>query len=176
MKNQKIYIVVAVEEKNGIGKYNKMPWHFCKEIKYFKKLTTETKDDSKINMVIMGRNTWESIPEKNRPLPARKNVVLTRDKNYQAKDAIVANSMDEALEQVGDDIENIYIIGGGSLFKEAINDHRLDGIYITKIQNDYDCDVYFPEISKDFSELTELGADNEDGVEFVYYLYEKALV
>jgi dihydrofolate reductase len=173
MKNKKIYIVVAVEKENGIGKYNKMPWHFCKEIKYFKKLTTETKDDSKINMVIMGRNTWESIPEKHRPLPARKNIILTRNKDYKAEDAIVANSMDEALEHAGDNIENIYIIGGGGLFAETIKDSRLDGVYITKIQKDYDCDVYFPEIPEEFSEQTELGVDNEDGVDFVYYLYER---
>src|SRR3989338_11120601 len=72
-------IIVAVDAKNGIGKKGGLPWSLPADLKHFKKITFNTTDESKMNAVVMGRKTWDSIPAKFRPLPGRLNVVLTRD-------------------------------------------------------------------------------------------------
>lgn len=168
--NQKIYQIVAVDKAMGIGKDGKLPWHFKKEITYFKDTTIKTIDKSKQNMVIMGRTTWESIPEKARPLPNRINIVLTRKPDFKAKGATVAHSLNEAIEMADDSIETIFIIGGAQTFEETLS--ICDGLYITKIQKVYDCDTFMPEISENF-EQNYIAHDEEDGIEFHYYFYEK---
>jgi dihydrofolate reductase len=75
----KKYIAVAVDDNFGIGKHNTLVWHFKKEMQYFKNLTTKTLDQNKKNIVMMGKNTWLSLPEKARPLSGRKNIVLSFD-------------------------------------------------------------------------------------------------
>jgi len=93
MKNsaeKKVYVIVAVDENNGIGKDGKLPWHFFSEMKYFKKTTLQTNDPNKKNMVIMGRNTWESIQPKYRPLKDRKNVILTSREDLHPENTQIA--------------------------------------------------------------------------------------
>ncbi len=171
MTNHKVYIVVAVDSENGIGKDGTIPWHLAKEMKYFKELTSTTADPEKKNMVIMGRTTWESIPDKYRPLPNRKNVVLTRNPDYKAEGAIIAHSYEDALALADEDIEEIHVIGGGQIFEESLKHHYTTGLYITKLDRPYDCDTYFPEIPQHFSQRQKLDEDEEDGVRFTYYLY-----
>jgi dihydrofolate reductase len=167
-----LYIIVATDINNGIGKSGKMPWDFKKEMNHFKTITTKTTDKNKQNMVIMGRTTWESIPQKFRPLKGRKNMVLTGNKDYMAKGAKVCNSIDTAINFADENIENIFIMGGASVYKEAINHPNLSGIYITKINKTYDCDTFFPQIPKNFSKLKTLGKEKEGKVNFDYLLYE----
>lgn len=173
MKNHEIYIIVAVEKNNGIGKDGKLPWHFKKEIKYFKKITSETENPGKQNMVIMGRNTWESIKPKYRPLKDRKNIVLTKNPQYKAEGAKTAQSLKEAENMADEKIEKIFIIGGEMVFNKAINDPDLTGIYLTRIKKEYECDTFFPEIPERFKKVKSLGTEKEKGVEFEYFLYEK---
>lgn len=172
MKHE-IYIIVAVDEKGGIGKGGTLPWRFKKEFVYFRKTTTKTTDDTKQNMLIMGRKTWESIPENFRPLAGRKNVVLTSINDYKAEGARVVSSFDEALKLADEKIEKIFILGGGQVFNETISHPDLTGIYLTKVHANYDCDTYFPKISESFKTIKKLGEDLEDGIKFEYFLFTK---
>lgn len=175
INNHNLYIIVAADQKLGIGKDGKMPWHLKNDLKYFQDVTTKTQDPEKQNMVLMGRTTWESIPEKYRPLPDRKNVVLTRDSKYEAEGADIYHSMEEALHAADDNIENIFIIGGGKVFSEIMTFPQLDGIYLTQIHETFDCDTFFPVIPERFGEGENLGndSDQEEGVEYNYLLYSR---
>lgn len=171
--DQKIYIIVAADENMGIGKNGKLPWHLKHELKYFQDVTTKTKDPDKQNMVLMGRTTWESIPSKHRPLKGRRNVVLTRNPDYEAVGAETIHSLDEALNAADDSIEKIFVIGGAQVFKEMMGRSDLAGIYLTQIHEEYDCDTFFPEIPEEFGEPVNLGGEEEDDVSYNYLFYEK---
>ncbi len=173
INNHNLYIIVAADQKLGIGKDGKMPWHFKNELKYFQDVTTKTEDPEKQNMVLMGRATWESIPAKYRPLEGRKNVVLTRNQEYSAEGAEICRSMEEALHSTDGTIENIFVIGGGKVFREIISLPQLDGIYLTLIHNEYDCDTFFPEIPIRFGEPVNLGGAEEDDISYNYLFYTR---
>jgi dihydrofolate reductase len=137
-------IIVAISENNGIGKDNDLLWHLPADMKFFRKTTMG-------HCIITGRKNYESIPEKYRPLAKRTNIVVTRNINYQAEGAIVKNSLESALEyadSAGE--EEVFIIGGGQIYKEAIEKNLVDKMYITHVANNYEADTFFPEI--DFSE------------------------
>lgn len=169
----KLYLIAAVDKKFGIGKDRALPWRLKKEMQHFTKVTTTRQNPEKQHMVIMGRSTWESIPEKFRPLPDRNNVILTRDKAYQADNAIVVTSLEDALAVADDTIEEIFFIGGGYVYHETINHPNVDGVYLTKIDYDYSCDTFFPNIPSEFNNVRELGQAEENGVDFAFYLYTK---
>lgn len=169
-----LYIIVATDHNLGIGKNGKMPWGFQKEMKHFREVTMATQNPAKQNMVLMGRTTWESIPEAHRPLKNRKNVVLTRTPDFHAEGAETALSLDKALQRADESIESIFIIGGGKVYAEALTLASLDGIYLTRIDKIYECDTYFPVIPEVFSDKEKLGGDSEDGVDFEYLLYRRA--
>lgn len=172
INNHKLYIIVATDENNGIGKNGKMPWNLKDELKHFQAVTTKTKDSEKQNMVIMGRTTWYSIPEKHRPLKNRRNIVLTRESETNTKDVTFCNSMDEALGKANENTENIFIMGGASVYKQAIENNITDGIFVTRLHKEYDCDTFFPEIPPRFDQKTSLGKGTEGGIDFEYLLYE----
>ncbi|MEK7673456.1 MAG: dihydrofolate reductase [Patescibacteria group bacterium] len=167
-----VYLIVAADKNLGIGKDGKLPWHLKKEMQFFKKMTLETQDPQKQNMVLMGRTTWESIPEKFRPLPGRINIVLTHQSDYNAPGADIFDSLDKALSSADSNIEKIFIIGGAQVFKEALNNPHLTGIYLTKIDKTFDCDTFLPDLPKNFSEEV-LDADSEAGITFKYFYYSK---
>ena len=169
--SHKIYVIAAVDENFGIGKNNDLPWHFKKDMEFFKKTTTETEDPNKQNMLIMGSKTWESIPEKYRPFKDRENAVLAWDPEYKAKGATVYGSIDEALESAGDDIENIFFIGGGMIYKESIKHPKLTGVYLTHIEKQYDCDTFFPQIPEKFPQKSVIKEDWENGIKLTFTLY-----
>lgn len=169
MKHE-IYLIVAVDKNFGIGKDGKLPWHFENEMRFFKNTTLKTEDSGKQNLLIMGRTTWESIPEKFRPLPGRKNAVLTGQVNYEAKGANTYQNLDEALHSADDLIEKIFIIGGAKVFNEALNLPNLKGIYLTKIDKEYSCDTFFPKIPEKFTSSS-LTNDKENGTNIDYFLY-----
>lgn len=171
--NHKIYMIVAADEKNGIGKSGRIPWHFKKEMQYFAKITTATTDQTKKNIVLMGRTTWESLPVKYKPLPNRRNLVLTHQKDYRAQGAEVVDSLDKALILADAGTQDIFIIGGGKVFAEAINHPKLDGIYFTLVHKIYDCDTFFPKTPATFNKIKKEGDDTENGVSFSYFIYSK---
>lgn len=177
MKDSKIYVIVAVEKDTGIGKNGKMPWNLKADMKHFKDMTVTTKSEGKQNAVVMGSVTWESLPEKFRPLPNRKNVILTRRPEFDPKatEVLVKNSLPEAIQSLKEDnsIENIFVIGGASIYRQALDLPEIDGIYITIIENAYDCDTFFPQVPGKFSKETLLGETSENGIAIKFYLYEK---
>ncbi len=134
MKKPTVSIVVALAKKNRvIGKNNKLPWHIPEDLRHFKQVTEG-------HPVIMGRKTYESI---GRPLPNRTNIVISRNKNYNARGCIVLSSLSESIKLASQkDKEEIFIIGGGQIFEEAI--HITDRLYLTLVEGDFDGDVYFP--------------------------------
>lgn len=134
----------------GIGSNGTLPWHISDDLKHFKELTTETSCESKCNVVIMGRKTWESIPLQYRPLNNRINIIVTSTpEKYQSNKsydiAVFVKSFELALERCTklNKIENIYLIGGGTLYNKALNDTRLRYIYATIIDKSIKtCDTY----------------------------------
>jgi dihydrofolate reductase len=149
-------IVVAIEEGNGIGMLGGIPWALPGDMKYFKDLTMNTKDSTKVNAVIMGRKTYYSIPEQHRPLKGRLNMMITRHPDLYENEltpeqgTLVINSLDRALgfmdspSVLSGRVESVFIIGGRSLYEEAMKSSRCTKIYITKVHESFDCDTFFP--------------------------------
>lgn len=142
-------IIVATDLQNNIGRDNKIPWYLPEDLKYFRDITTGNGK----NAVIMGRKTWESIPEKYRPFKNRFNIVLTRDvgkhtcNNSSMESVMFMSSLQNALNYLynRDDFEDIFVIGGSQIYKEALEHSDLNKIYITKINTIYEnCDCVFP--------------------------------
>tara|TARA_R110000751_G_C13615649_1_gene463910 strand:+ start:240 stop:710 length:471 start_codon:yes stop_codon:yes gene_type:complete len=154
-----INIIVATSENNVIGKGNDIPWYIPKDLEHFKKLTTG-------NTVIMGRKTYESLPKEYRPLPNRINIVITRDKSYQAKGCLVVNSLEDALRKADNDKE-IFIIGGGQIYREGLK--FAERIYLTKIHNNIEGDTYFPKLNKFWKLVDE---EEKSGFSFLTYVYD----
>ncbi|KAF7810863.1 bifunctional dihydrofolate reductase-thymidylate synthase-like [Senna tora] len=152
---QRVYqVVVAATRDMGIGKDGKLPWKMPTDLKFFKEITLTTSDPGKKNAVIMGRKTWESIPLDNRPLPGRLNVVLTRSGSFDiatAENVVICGSMSSALELLAASpyclsIEKVFVIGGGQIFREALNAPACEAIHITEIETSIDCDTFMPQI------------------------------
>ena len=139
-------IIVAVASNWAIGKENDLLAYLPGDLKRFKELTTE-------HTILMGRKTWESLPKK--PLPKRKNIVITRDSSYQAEGATLVNSIENALVECDTDKEN-FIIGGGEIYKMLLP--VTTKLHLTRVHHDFEADVFFPEIN--FDEWTLL--DRED--------------
>lgn len=172
------YIIAACDENMGIGFNNTIPWKLKNEMQHFKKVTSETSDPTKKNVVIMGRSTWESLPEKFRPLPGRKNILLTTKSNYSSPGAITFSSLEEALGLAtsmvtNKRIETVFVIGGQKVYEKAINHPDLEGIYLTKILAKYECDAHFPQIPATFSKVKKLGEAQENDVKYEFLLYSK---
>ncbi|MBL4694365.1 dihydrofolate reductase [Candidatus Gracilibacteria bacterium] len=172
--NQKVYIIVAVDKNNGIGIDGKLPWKLKKDMQFFKDTTSEVWEEDAKNMVVMGRKTWESIPEKYRPLADRHNVILSRNKSYKAEGAQTCFSLGEALRdaEMNEEIENVFIIGGAQIFEMALE--MADGLYITKIDKEYECDTFLPKLPyRFFPEPERLGTEEENGVSYTFEFYSK---
>lgn len=159
-----ISIIVAVSEDWGIGKDNKLLWHISEDLKRFKMLTTG-------NAIIMGKKTWESLPR--RPLPGRRNIVITDDPLEQIAGAVTAYSIDDAVSKCGRDDE-IFVIGGGSVYRQFMP--LADRLYVTHIHKKADADIYFPEIDLNIWEIVDKKdflAGETDGIPYTYVIYER---
>ncbi len=128
-----ITIIAAAGKNNELGKDNDLVWHLPDDFKRFKKLTTG-------HHIIMGRKTFETFPK---PLPNRTHIVITRNKNYKKKGAVVVNTLQQALEIAKND-EQPFIIGGGEIYKLAME--ISDKIELTRVHATFEADTFFPEI------------------------------
>lgn len=158
-----ITIIAAIGEHNELGKNNEMLWHLPDDFKRFKAVTTG-------HAVIMGRKTFESLGKK--ALPKRTNVVITRDRNYEAGCAIVVDSLKKALRVVHD--PNPFVIGGGEIYRQALN--IADRLDITRVHRVFDADTFFPDV--DFTEWKEVSreyhpADDKHAYAFSFITYDK---
>lgn len=136
-------VVVAMDRAGGIARNGDMPWHLPEDLKYFAKLTTGEGDD----VVIMGRKTWETIPDRYRPLPRRRNLVITRQDDYQAEGADVFGSLEQALEAAALGAGKIHVIGGAQIYALALAHPSCQEAFITEIDHDFGCDVFFPALN-----------------------------
>jgi dihydrofolate reductase len=165
-------LVVAMDSKRGIGKGGDLPWRLPGEQKYFRQLTTKVSDPTKRNAVIMGRKTWQSIPEKFRPLPKRLNIVLSRFELTLPSDVLLTNTLDNAITLAsGADIESIFVIGGAQIYELALEHVSCRYLYLTKVNGDFSCDTFFPEFIQDFDLLEESEVQVENGITYSYLKY-----
>lgn len=149
-----------------------LPWKLPGDLKYFKALTSETRDSSKQNVVVMGRKTWESIPDAFRPLPGRLNVVLSRsvpDIKVEDSSTVWAPSLEAALTYIGQDshnaYENVFVIGGGDVYTQAMESPHLSAIHLTLVEKEdgvIECDTFMPKIDEGTFKLWHAGFPRRD--------------
>lgn len=140
--NIPIDVVVAVDDDHGIGRDGGIPWRVPGDVRFFKDLTSRASPGRR-NAVVMGRKTWESIPARFRPLPGRLNVVLSRTACYAPDGAVVASGLSEALLLTAElnDVEHVFIIGGASVYAEAMSRPEFRCAWVSRIPGSYGCDV-----------------------------------
>jgi dihydrofolate reductase len=165
----KVSIIVAAAENGVIGKDNDLIWNLPKDMRFFKETTLN-------HHVIMGRKNFESIPHKYRPLPNRTNIVITRQDNYKADRCVVANSVEAALDiakENGD--KEPFIIGGGQIYKLALEANLVDRIYLTKVHHTFDGDTFFPELNNKWKEVntTVNKADKKHAYDYDFITLER---
>ncbi|MCI0921173.1 dihydrofolate reductase [Sphingobacterium rhinopitheci] len=163
MSDIKITLIVAAAENNAIGKNNQMPWHLPNDFKYFKKNTLE-------HSVVMGRKTYESI---GKPLPDRRNIVLTRDLKYSNDEVDVANSIQEIFNYCRDERE-VFIIGGAEVYKQTLP--IADKILLTRVHTTIDGDSFFPELLDHQWKLVSAEKNEKDekhAFDYTFEVYEK---
>lgn len=131
----KFSLIVAMDENRLIGSNNGLPWHLPADLAFFKRTTMG-------KPIVMGRKTFESI---GRPLPGRRNIVVTRDPDFSAAGCDIANSIDAALDLCADD-EEVMLIGGASLYHQSLS--RATQLYITQIHHRFDGDTWFPDFDE----------------------------
>ena len=138
-----ISLIVAVAKNRVIGKNNQLIWHLPKDMKFFMDTTIH-------HPVIMGRKNFESIPEKYRPLKNRNNIIITRNENYTAKGCVIVHSIEDSIEYVKKNLKSdeLFIIGGGEIYKKCLEMDIVDRMYITHIETAFDGDTFFPEINR----------------------------
>lgn len=148
-------MIVAVDNNWAIGNKNELLVSIPADMKFFRQETTG-------NVVVMGRKTLDSFPG-GMPLKNRTNIVLTGNRNYSVKDAIVVHNLDELLEELKKyPSEAVYVIGGGSIYRQLLP--YCDVCHVTKIDHTYEADTYFPNLDED--EEWEITADSEEQTYF----------
>ena len=159
-------LIAAVDKNWAIGNKNKLLVSIPADMKFFRETTTG-------KVVVMGRKTLESFPN-GLPLKNRTNIVLTHDKSYNVKDAILVHSMEELREELKKyPSEDIYVIGGETIYRQLLDD--CDVAHITKIEDEFEADAFFPNLD----EMPEwkITADSEEqtyfDLEYFFYKYEK---
>jgi dihydrofolate reductase len=155
-----ISLIVAHDVNRVIGYENDMPWHLPGELQYFKQVTMG-------KPMIMGRKTFESI---GRPLPGRRNIVITRNMDYKADGIEVVSSLEEALALV-EGAEEIMVIGGAQIFEQSLP--IADRLYITRIDHAFKGDTFFPPYEEWQQISVQQPIETEHGYVFQYYIFEK---
>ncbi len=159
-----ITIIAAVAEQNALGKDNQLIWHLPADLRRFKKVTSG-------HPIIMGRKTFESL---GRPLPNRTNIVITRNKDYHLDGIVVAHSLEGAIEKAQQIDEQIFIIGGATIYKKAIE--IADFLDITHVHHSFEADAFFPEIDTSiWEEVTNesFKADEKNKYNYSFVRYQR---
>lgn len=158
----KISLIAALSENHAIGKNGKIPWHISEDFARFKQITLG-------HPIIMGRKTFESI---GRVLPKRLNIIITRDQEYQVEGARVVHTLDEALALASThDQQEIFVIGGGQIFKEAMV--KADRLYLTIVKiHVEDADAFFPPFHE-FQKVVQHETHTSDGYTYTYLTLDR---
>lgn len=171
----KFSIISAIDKNRGVGIKGQLPWRLKGDMDHFKTITTTARPNTQ-NAVIMGYNTWISLPEKYRPLPDRLNIVLSWDKVELPDGVVYFDDLAKALTwldgQAG--IDQVFVMGGATLYRTSITHELCTKLYLTEIDGEYECDTFFPEFDKNiFKKVSESAPVEEVGVKYVYCEYEK---
>lgn len=182
----KISIIAAIGKNRELGKDNKLIWHIKEDLQRFKALTSG-------HPIIMGRKTFESI---GRPLPNRTNIVITRNLEFKPAGAIVCNSVEEGIKEgikyyvlsskykqkenkihdtkymIQNTEHEVFIIGGGQIYEQAIKKGLVDKLYLTIVDGDSDADTFFPEYS-DFKKVISEEKRESDGFKYTFLELER---
>jgi dihydrofolate reductase len=152
-------LVLAMDAQRGIGVDNRLPWHIPEDLAHFKRVTLG-------QPIIMGRKTFDSI---GRPLPGRRNIVVTRNPDWRHDGVETAGSLDDAVRLAGDGAASI--IGGAQIFAEALP--VADRMIVTEIEHTYRCDTFFPPIDgAHWRVVDRVPGRTADGVAFSFVTYE----
>jgi dihydrofolate reductase len=157
----KLTIVVAIDAQRGIGVNNKLPWHLTEDLQHFKRTTSG-------HPIIMGRKTFDSI---GRPLPNRRNIVVTRNPNWRHEGVDAVTSIDAALKLAGEG--DAFLIGGAQIFANALP--LTDRLIVTEIDKVFTCDTFFPEIdTQQWKEVArERHHSDENGCDYAFVTYQR---
>ncbi|MBI5913136.1 dihydrofolate reductase [Candidatus Azambacteria bacterium] len=165
----KLSIIVAMSQNRVIGRNGDLPWHLPEDLKRFKALT-------KGKAVIMGRKTYESIVKRiGKPLPDRRNIVISRDPDYRAEGCAVVPSLNHACRLVQHLDEEVFVIGGGQTYQQAL--HAAQRIYLTLVHTVVDGDVFFPAFEEDGWHETSRMRHRRDAThahDYSFITYERA--
>ena len=143
-------MIVAFDYQRGIGKNNQLPWHYPEDLKHFSKLTKGNGN----NAIIMGKNTFKSI---GKSLPWRENLILSKSLvfNNKQKKTYTFKSIKDCLDYCENKkFDEVWIIGGSSIYKQFIDNYKIHEIYITQIKKTFDCDTFFPPLKGNYSIIT----------------------
>ena len=166
----KIALVVAVSQNNVIGRDNQLPWHLPEDLQYFKSVTMG-------KPILMGRKTFDSI---GRPLPGRKNIVITRDLEWDAEGVEVVHSVDDALATGADacavaNSDEIMIIGGAQIYRDCLP--IADRLYLTRVEAEIEGDAFFPDIDiKQWQKIAEKPPKEIDKYSYCFQVLERTQI
>ncbi len=147
-----VSIIAAISKNNVLGKENKLLWHLPKDFKFFKENTLG-------HPIIMGRKTFESLPK---ALPGRTNIIITGDRNYEKDGAVVTHSLEDAIKVGLSENKEVFICGGGQIYKEALEKNLVDKIYLTEIDVETEGDAFFPTFDKPSWEISKKECHTKD--------------
>ena len=157
-------LVAAIARDRVIGRDGTIPWRIPEDVAHFKELTSG-------HAVVMGRRTWDSLPDRFRPLPDRRNIVVTRNADWHGAGAERAGSVEEALELLRD-VERVFVIGGAEIYAEALP--LADELFLTEIDDDVAGDTFFPIWNRDaFVQASRDEHVSDDGVSFAFVTYRR---
>jgi dihydrofolate reductase len=159
-----ISIIAAIGENHELGKDNQLPWRISGDLKRFKKITSG-------HTVIMGRKTFDSI--QNKPLPNRRNIIITRDRNYNQENIEIVNSPDAALKKI-DPSEEVFIVGGAAIYELFLP--VTNRLYLTVVHKSFEADVYFPKfLQTEWKEIEHIDVtdDPQSGLDYSYITLQR---
>lgn len=159
----KLNLIYARAANGVIGKDGQMPWHLPEDLAHFKQLTSGCP-------VIMGRKTWDSLPARFRPLPGRRNIVITRQENWHENDVQRLSSLREAL-QICESSPTVWVIGGAQIYAQALP--LADAIEVTEIEGDYEGDAFAPELGSEWVEVARERHCSASGINFSFVRYRR---
>jgi dihydrofolate reductase len=158
-----LHLIFARAANGVIGRNNALPWHLPEDLAHFKRLTLGCP-------VIMGRKTWDSLPARFRPLPGRRNIVVTRQADWQADGAVCAHSLAEAL-QLAQGHPDVWVIGGAELYAQALP--LASSAQVTEIDQAFEGDAHAPEFDASWIETARLPQVSTNGLHFSFVTYQK---
>ena|ERR1035437_2294185 len=159
-----ISLIAAVARNRVIGNNNLLLWHLPEDMRHFREATRG-------KPVIMGRKTWESLPESFRPLPGRHNIVVSRNAAYQAPGATLVGSLEEAMSKVSE-IDEVFVIGGAELYRQALP--QANRLYLTEIEENFAGDAFFPEIfPQEWEEISRKRQQGTSELTFSFVVYRR---